>query len=62
MNIGRKHLVGLHGIFPGEAGGAEAAVGTLGQLDHMLQVVGEELMPEVDLNSCGNLFAEPENS
>ena len=32
------------------------------QLDHMLQVVGEELMPEVDLKSCGDLFAEPENS
>ena len=32
------------------------------QLDRMLQVVGEELMPEVDLKSCVDLFAEPENS
>ena len=32
------------------------------QLDRMLQVVGEELMPEVDLKSCGDLFAEPDQT
>lgn len=32
------------------------------QLDRMLQVVGEELMPEVDLKSCGDMFAEPEQT
>ena len=32
------------------------------QLDRMLQVVGEELMPEVDLKSCGDLFAGPDQT
>ena len=32
MNIGGKHLFRLHSVFAGEAGGAEAAVGILGQI------------------------------
>ena len=32
------------------------------QLDRMLQGGGEELMPEVDLKSCGDLFAEPDQT
>lgn len=37
MNIGGKHLFRLYGVFAGEAGGAEAAVGVLGQLDDVLR-------------------------
>lgn len=37
MNIGGKHLFRLHSVFAGEAGGAEAAVGVLGQLDDVLR-------------------------
>ena len=37
MNIGGKHLFRLHSVFAGEAGGAEAAVGVLGQLDNVLR-------------------------
>ena len=37
MNIGGKHLFRLHSVFAGETGGAEAAVGVLGQLDDVLR-------------------------
>ena len=37
MNIGGKHLFRLYGVFAGEAGGAETAVGVLGQLDDVLR-------------------------
>ena len=36
MDIGGKHLLRLHGILAGEAGGAETAFCVLGQLHHML--------------------------
>ena len=36
MNIGGKHLVRLHGIFAGKAGGAESAFCVLCKLDNML--------------------------
>ena len=35
MDIGGKHLIRLHGIFAGEAGGAEPTVCVFGQLHHM---------------------------
>ena len=47
MNIGGKHLVRLHGIFAGKAGGAESAFCVLCKLDNMLSgKVAQRISPD----------------